>query len=119
MSTTKNDPLQSWGDNFKRSATELVVLSLLNEEDMYGGQILAALKERSQGVFDIVFPYAVFYRMIDLGYIVEAYKKIAPDGRRRQYYRLTDKGRAYLQSLIPAYRQINAAIERILSTGKA
>lgn len=119
MAPTKSGAPQGMEDNLKKAVTELVVLSLLSEEDMYAGQILRTLEERSKGVLSIVFPYAALYRLIDFGYIIEGYKKVAPDGRRRQYYQLTDKGRGYLGELLPLYRSFITGVDLILAGGES
>lgn len=33
--------------------TEMLVLNLLNEKDMYGYEIIATLRQRSENVFDL------------------------------------------------------------------
>ena len=38
-------------DNLKRGVTELVLLGLLSEQDMYGYEMAQALRERSHGKF--------------------------------------------------------------------
>ncbi len=117
--TTKNDIPQGMETNLKKAVTEMVALSLLSGEDMYAQQLMSALEERSGGALSIVFPYAALYRLIDSGYICEAYKKIAPDGRRRQYYQITDAGRGYLTELTAVYRRVIGGVDRILAGGDA
>lgn len=117
MAPIKSGAPQGMEDNLKKAVTELVVLSLLRREDMYAGQILCTLEEGSGGAFSIVFPYAALYRLIDAGYIIEAYKRIAPDGRRRQYYQLTPAGRAHLEELLPVYRRFIAGVDKLLEGG--
>lgn len=109
---------QGMEENLKKAVTEMVLLSLLNGEDMYAGQLMVALEEHSGGVISIVFPYAALYRLIENGYILEAYKKIAPDGRRRQYYQITDAGRTYLGQLTEVYRRVIGGVDRILAGGE-
>lgn len=118
MAAIKSGAPQGMEENLKKAVTEMVALSLLSEEDMYAGQLMAALEEHSGGVISIVFPYAALYRLIENGYILEAYKKIAPDGRRRQYYQITDAGRAYLEQLTEVYRRIIGGVDRILAGGE-
>ncbi len=101
-------------DNLKKAVTEMVVLSLLSREDMYANQITQAIQERSGGAVSIVFPYSALYRLISAGYIWEAYKKAAPDGRRRQYYQITDKGRAHLDELREVYRRFTGGVNLLL-----
>lgn len=105
-------------DNLKKAVTEMLVLTLLKGEDMYAGQILDAIKARSGGALSIVFPYAVLYRLISNGYIIEGYKKTAPDGRRRQYYQITETGRRYVEELTGLYRRFSAGVTLLLEGGE-
>lgn len=117
MATSKSGSSQGMEDNLKKAVTEMLVLVLLTGQDMYAGQILENLESRSGGALSIVFPYAVLYRLIGFGYITEAYKKIAPDGRRRQYYQITEAGRQYAAELSDLYRRFSGGVTRILEGG--
>ena len=57
-------------------------------------------------------------RLIESGHIREAYKKIAPDGRRRQYYQITEEGQQHLAALLTAYRRFSENMERLLEGGE-
>lgn len=105
-------------DNLKKAVTEMVVLSLLSQEDMYANQIMQMMEERSGGAVSIVFPYSALYRLIKAGYIWEAYKKNAPDGRRRQYYQITDKGKEHLEGLLEVYQRFTGGVDVLLQGGK-
>ncbi len=118
MSETKSGSIQGMEDNLKKAVTEMLVLTLLQSEDMYAGQILEEMEKRSGGALSIVFPYAVLYRLIGNGYIMEAYKKIAPDGRRRQYYQITEDGRRHVLELTDLYRRFIGGVEILLEGGK-
>ncbi len=102
-------------DNLKKAVTEMLILAQLEREDMYSIQITQSLETDSGGVLSIVFPYAALYRLIDSGYITEAYKKIAPDGRRRQYFQITDLGRAHVAELKEHYRRFTLGVSALLS----
>lgn len=114
MALPKSGSSQGMEDNLKKAVTEMLVLALLREEDMYAAQITQTLEERSGGVLNIVFPYSVLYRLINFGYIVEAYKKIAPDGRRRQYYQITETGRRYGEELLNLYHRFSEGVGQLL-----
>ena len=51
-------------------------------------------------------------------YIEELKKRIAPDGRKRQYYGITDTGRAYLKELYEVFMQFTGGINTILHFGE-
>ena len=118
MSDVKSGSAQGMEDNLKKAVTEMLVLTLLKGEDMFAGQILEAMEQGSGGRLSIVFPYAVLYRLISNGYIIEAYKKIAPDGRRRQYYQITEAGRRYVEELADLYRRFTGGVELLLEGGE-
>ena len=101
-------------ENLKKALTELLVLFLLNEKEHYIGELSEALRQRSGGVLEIVFPYGAIYRLESEGYITETGKRIAPDGRRRQYVGITELGREYLTSLLISYRQFIGGVDAIL-----
>lgn len=103
-------------ENLKKAATEMLVLFLLRERDMYVGEITEELMVRTDGALSIVFPYSVLYRLISFGYIIEAYKKIAPDGRRRQYFQITEQGISHLKDLRALYRRFTGGIDRLFTT---
>lgn len=105
-------------ENLKKALTELLILYLFSEEEHYIGELAENLKARSHGVLSIVFPYAAIYRITEAGYLTETKKKIAPDGRRRQYYAITEEGRAHLQAMMETYRTFSQGVNDILSGGK-
>lgn len=92
------------------------MLFLLNEREMYIGEIPDELERRSDGKFHIVFPYSVIYRMVKFEYIDELKKRVAPDGRKRQYYGITPKGREYLVRLTDTFGQFMQCIGLILQS---
>lgn len=102
-------------ENLKKALTEMLVLKLLSEREYYVGELTDTLRERSGKALSIVFPYAALYRMIERGHISEVKKRIAPDGRRRQYFTITDEGKAYLDSSIKTYRAFIKGVDDILS----
>lgn len=104
-------------ENLKKALCEMLVLKLLTLNEMFVGDITEALREKSGGALSIQFPYAIIYRMLDNNYIIESGKRIAPDGRRRQYFRITDEGRGYLNQLLQRYRQFMGGVEKILAEG--
>lgn len=74
-----------------------IVLAILMEEDSYGYAILKRVRELSGGHMEWTdgMLYPVLHRLERLGH-VEA-RWITPEtGRRRKYYRITERGRAQL-----------------------
>ena len=118
MADPKRSSAFGMEDNLKKAVTEMVILSLLSREDMHANQIMQMMEERSAGAVSIVFPYSALYRLIKAGYIWEAYKKNAPDGRRRQYYQITDRGREHLEALLDIYHRFTNGVDVLVQGGK-
>jgi len=96
--------------------TDLLVLSLLAGEDMYGYQIITELEKRSEKVFEMKEGtlYPVLHGLWKDG-VVECYEKEAPSGRMRKYYHITKSGRGLLQTEVREWRTYNRAVEAVLS----
>lgn len=105
-------------ENLKKALTELILLFLLQQKDYFISELTAAIKQRSQGALSIVFPYSAIYRLQQSGYIIESEKRSAPDGRRRQYFKITAKGQLHLQQLIKTYEQFSKGVADILTEGE-
>lgn len=105
-------------ENLKKALTELMILFLFGEEEHYIGELSLLLEKRSHGILTIVFPYAAIYRLTQAGYLLESKKKVAPDGRLRQYYKITEKGQAHLESLLNTYRCFIRGVNDIFSGGE-
>ena len=104
-------------ENLKKAITELLILQLLSQREYYIGEITQAISDKSGGALNVVFPYAAIYRMEKAGYIMELPRRIAPDGRRRQYFSITPEGLAYLAQLRNVYATVTGGVEKILTEG--
>ena len=95
--------------------TQLLVLSLLSEEDMYGYQMIVELARRSDHTFEMKEGtlYPVLHGLEKDGY-VEAYQQEAPTGRMRKYYHLTRKGGAMLRTEAEAWQSYAGAVNAVL-----
>ena len=106
-------------ENLKKALTELLILHLLSQRDFYIGELTETLKQKSNGVLKLVFPYSAVYRLQEEGYIVDGGKRIAPDGRKRQFYSITQLGQTYYGQLLDTYQSfitgVNAVLEVDLS----
>ncbi len=82
-----------------RGAGPTAVMQLLVENEMYGYQLVESLANRSKGVFELGQStlYPMLYNLESKG-LVASREKLAPNGRKRRYYRLTNKGKKKLES---------------------
>jgi len=103
-------------ENLKKALSEMLVLALLHQRDRHAPELTAAISEYSGGAISISFPYAILYRMIDQGYIAELPKRIAPDGRRRQYFGITEAGKQYFREIWDVYRAFTSGVDQLVGT---
>ena len=102
-------------ENLKKALVEMLVLALLHEREYHAPELTQALADRSGGAVNISFPYAALYRMIEQGYILELPKRKAPDGRRRQYYAVSEAGRRYFRETWAVYRRFTAGVDQLVA----
>jgi len=95
--------------------TQLLVLSLLAGEDMYGYQMIMELARRSDHTFEMKEGtlYPVLHGLEKDG-LVEAYQQEAPTGRVRKYYHLTKKGGLQLRTEREAWESYSGAVNAVL-----
>lgn len=103
-------------ENLKRGMTELLILHLLKEDDMYGYQLTQELEKRSEGLFILKegTMYPSLYRLIDKGMISDR-KELIGKRRVRVYYHIEQAGIEYLDAIYGEYLSITEGIHKILN----
>ena len=84
---------------------------------MYGCEITAALKARSDGKYMISILYPVLYRLEDQGYVTISQEEVV-DGRARSYYRITPAGEEHLKKSWAEYLAISQVFETMMDPGR-
>lgn len=99
-------------------STSLLLLKLLQDEDMYGYQMIEELRRRSDHTFDLKAGtlYPLLHTLEQKGY-VEAYDKSDGSIRPRRYYHLTDTGRGQLRFKEEEWRTYANAVKLVLDGG--
>lgn len=96
-----------------RGSVELIVLSLIKKEDMYGFMMINIVNkvtdsyELSEGTL-----YAILKRLERKGYI-EAYWGDKTKGGRRKYYRILEEGEELYQQKMKSWSDINFIISTL------
>lgn len=102
-------------ENLKRGVIDIMILTLLKKEDMYGYQICQELSEQSQGLF--VLPegslYPTLYRLLDKKYITDRSEKVGKR-RTRIYYQLTEDGEKHLETITREYLEMTQGVMYVL-----
>jgi len=86
------------GRDLRKGSVEILLLSLLEEEPMYGYQMAKELRRRSRGYFEFKEGtlYPALHRMEERGWL-RAEWQVVEEGPSRKYYHLTASGRDELK----------------------
>ena len=79
-------------------STGMLLLKLIENEDMYGYQMIEELARRSDDTFTLK----------------AGYEKTADTGRVRKYYSITKAGRAELSAKTREWREFSRALDKVL-----
>jgi len=101
-------------DLIKGSSSSLL-LSLLEQQAMYGYQIVKELEVRSQGYFKFKEGtlYPALHRLEKAG-LIDGRWQMLPNGRQRRYYHITAKGQAKLSEEKIQWQDFLIAVKMIL-----
>ena len=95
---------------------DMLVLKLLDNQDMYGYEIIEQLSEQSNNVFKLsagsLYP---LLHNLESKRLVESYDAEAKSpGKPRKYYKITRKGKQYLEDKSKEWERHSHAINKIL-----
>ena len=97
-----------------KGSTYLLVLSVLEQKDLYGYMMIRELEIRSENAFEMSEGtlYPILHALEKEKYL-EAYWNTV-DGRQRKYYHLTKKGKKELAARKEEWRAFSADVNRVL-----
>ncbi|KMK77520.1 PadR family transcriptional regulator [Alkalihalobacillus pseudalcaliphilus] len=98
-----------------RGYNDTIILFLLLERESYGYEISKNIKEISDGKYVIkeTTLYSAFNRLLKNEYI-ESFHKDETHGKKRTYYRITEKGRRYYQDKCLEWEITKEVINRFI-----
>ena len=96
----------------------LLVLTLLEDGDKYGYEMIEELKRRSDDTFHLKAGtlYPLLHGLEEKG-LVTAYEREAAAGKPRRYYHLTKEGGAALRQKEESWNTYARAVGRVLKGG--
>jgi PadR family transcriptional regulator PadR len=104
--------------NFMNGVPELLILGLLQQEEMYGYEIVQAILSRTGAVIavgeGVVYP--VLHGLERDGALRSRRKTVS--GRSRIYYHVTPAGSRRLADLSESWTNLAAAIQKMLTGGQ-
>jgi PadR family transcriptional regulator PadR len=96
-----------------KGSTAMLVMSVMRGQDMYGYQIIKAIANRSEHVFDMKEGtlYPILHSLEEEG-LLESYWE--GEGRKRKYYHLTQKGVTELERQAKEFQVFSGAVQKVL-----
>ena len=93
-------------ESMKKTVTEMMVLFLLRQKQMYVYEMSQEISRLTNGVYTFNTLYLAIYRLQERGHIKEAGKRQA-DNRVRVYFKITKSGQEY--------RLLTDSLDRLLA----
>ena len=109
----------SWEDdiieNLKFGVVEILILTLLTEEEMYGYRIKTELKKRTDNAIVVKEGslYGPLYRMEERG-LISHRRELVGEKRFRNYYFIEPAGREYLDFARKQFRAIYGGADQLM-----
>jgi PadR family transcriptional regulator PadR len=105
--------------DLKRGHLDLMILSVLRGGPLHGYAVISALRERSNGVFDLAegSVYPTLHRLEDSGLIGSEWEFAA--GRKRRLYEITRAGRAALVDRTAEWRRWSGGLNGVLEWSRS
>ncbi|MCM3784517.1 PadR family transcriptional regulator [Neobacillus mesonae] len=101
-----------------KGSTVTLILSVLNQQEMYGYELIKEIESRSNGVFLMKEGtlYPILHSLETEGWLVSYWDQ--PDGRKRKYYKITDQGKKQLHAKTKEWIQFRTAVDTIVGEGQ-
>lgn len=98
-----------------KGTIDLLILSVLNHNDSYGYEISKAIKERTEGAYEI--QEATLYlslKRLEKQRAISSYWGDESHGGRRKYYSITKDGKELFIKYIQDWKQMSITVERFI-----
>ena len=97
-----------------KGSTNLLVLSLLEHENMYGYQMIKKLSERSQNVFELQEGtlYPILHSLEEKDYIASYWDETG--AKKRKYYSITKKGKKHLTERKEEWNTFSKGVNEVI-----
>ena len=96
---------------FKKGILDICVLSILEKKDIYGYGLEMEMASLMDVSGNTLYP---LLRRLEKDDYLDTYMHVSEQGRRRKYYRITDKGRSHLKELRKDWKAFKEVADRLI-----
>ncbi|AWT35251.1 PadR family transcriptional regulator [Deinococcus arenae] len=102
-----------------RGNLDLILLTLLEQQPLYGFAIIQAARDRTGGYFDFKEGslYPALHRLEAEGLLAAQHGESGRNGKPRKYYAITDRGRETLKAKRQEFAAFTGAVHQLGGTG--
>ncbi len=102
--------------NQKQLDLDLVILAVLEQEALYGLEIIKEVKSRTNNTLEFKEGslYPALHRLVKLGWIDSAWQPSTTGGAPRKYYVLTDDGCSALVKKKLEWTKVKTALDSLM-----
>lgn len=100
-----------------KGSTGMLVLSVISRSEMYGYQIIKTVEMMSENVFQMNEGtlYPILHALEKEDYLTSRWVESEDNGRKRKYYKITEKGLKELASQKQEWEAYSTAVGKVLS----
>lgn len=104
-----------------KGSTGLLVLSVLSKQELYGYQIIKTVELVSEEVFKMNEGtlYPILHSLEQEGLLTSRWCTDEESGRKRKYYKITEKGLRELAGQTAEWRTYEKAVNRVVGMSEA
>ncbi|MUV37594.1 putative DNA-binding protein YizB [Lentibacillus sp. JNUCC-1] len=99
---------------FKKGVLGICVLALLNKREHYGYELVREISAQIEISEGAVYP--LLRRLKQDGYLT-TYLQESIEGPPRKYYKLTEEGRQYMQTLVQEWNDFSKGVNHLIAEG--
>lgn len=97
-----------------KGSTDLLVLSVLENENLYGYQMIKKIKMESENVFEFQEGtlYPILHKLEEKGFISSYWDEVA--GKKRKYYTITTEGKKHLKAKKEEWKIFSTKVNQVI-----
>lgn len=97
-----------------KGSTELLVLSVIENENMYGYQMIKELKMKSENVFEFQEGtlYPILHKLEEKRWISSYWDEVV--GKKRKYYAITTEGKKQLDAKKEEWKTFSTKVNQVI-----
>ena len=97
-----------------KGSTNMLILSLLENENMYGYQMIKKMSEKSENIFQFKEGtlYPILHSLEEKDYITSYWENVGT--KKRKYYSITKAGKKYLDEKKKEWKVFSTSVNQVV-----